>query len=343
MSVTDLIPEIQDSGNPEQLRAEVERLNHIISILMDQAERGINADSSDFSLFQTTIMLEDKVRQRTAELQQALLQLDDTNVVLEQSLQTLHQTQQQLIESEKMAALGHLVAGVAHEINTPVGVSVTATSHLCDRTRDIEVEVSGGNLTRAAMAQYMSEMAEGCGLILTNLMRANDLIQRFKQTAVDQATHEKRKFELGALIGDICGSLAPRLREQHVSVDLKLEHPVQINSYPGVIGQIITNLVVNSLDHAFDGGVGGRISIALYPEPGQVVLIFSDNGTGIREDVTGHIFEPFYTTRRGEGGTGLGLHISYNLSTEILGGTLECIESPASGAHFRLSFPVETD
>ncbi len=343
MSVTDLISDVEDCNNPEQLRYEVERLNHVIKVLMDRAEQGVNTDSTDFSLFQTTIMLEDKVRQRTEELQQALLQLDDTNVALEQSLQTLHQTQEQLIESEKMAALGHLVAGVAHEINTPVGVSVTATSHLRDRTRDLEKEVAGGSLTRGNMGEYLSEITESCDLVLSNLMRADELIQRFKQTAVDQATHEKRTFELGELILDICSGLRPKLQEKHTSIELSSDNPVQIESYPGVIAQIITNLIMNSLDHAFDQVAAGYINIAISAEQDQVVLIYSDNGEGIREDVVEHIFEPFYTTRRGEGGTGLGLHISYNLSTEILGGTLECIESPAGGACFRLSFPLEVD
>ncbi|OMH33801.1 hypothetical protein BGP75_12490 [Motiliproteus sp. MSK22-1] len=333
---------LTDEGSDrDQLRNEIRRLMAIIQVLMDRAEQGVNTDSSDFSLFQTTIMLEDKVRRRTGELEQALNKLDVTNAALEKSLQTLQQTQQQLVESEKMAALGQLVAGIAHEINTPVGIGVTAMSHLSDATINIESLLHSGSLTKGALERYISEMKEGGTLVLSSLTRADKLVQRFKQTAADQATHEKRQFCLDRLIEITCDSLKQTLIEKQVHVSITGESMIQINSYPGAVTQVITNLMMNSLNHAFDGVEEGLIEIDIRRNERQIELIYADNGRGINKDIVDHIFEPFYTTYRGKGGAGLGLHISYNLCQKVLGGHLEYIDSESAGTRFLLTFPVD--
>ncbi|MCW8886203.1 MAG: HAMP domain-containing histidine kinase [Motiliproteus sp.] len=338
--VTDSFSPIGGGASKSELLTEIDRLQKIIYVLMDRAEQGVNSEATDFSLFQTTITLEDKIRRRTEELESAMQQLDDSNAALEQSLQTLHQTQQQLIESEKMAALGHLVAGVAHEINTPVGVGVTAVSHLREHNRQIVAQVKAGQLTKGTLEDYLTDIQENSELVLTNLQRAHELVQRFKQAAVDQATYEQRVFDLPQLLWEVLDSLKPRLQESDVEFEVAGAGPLEIDSYPGVIAQVITNLVINTLEHAFDDGGSGKITVQLEHDGEQIYLYFRDTGKGISADVIDHVFEPFYTTRRGEGGTGLGLHISYNLCSEVLGGSLECLPSPAVGAEFLLKLPL---
>lgn len=339
--MTEPILRVTADSSRAQLLDELRRLEKIVEVLMDRAELGVNSESSDFSLFQTTIMLEDKVRRRTAELEQALKQLDESNAALEQSLQTLHETQKQLVESEKMAAIGHLVAGVAHEINTPVGVGVTGASHLRESTARIGAQVGAGHLSRRALLDYLAEMEEGCELIQFNLGRASELIQRFKQVAANQAAHDKLHFDLGDLVREIAYSLRPSLEAQGVQVAVESDRPLPVFSYSGAIIQIVTNLMMNSLVHGFDGVDQGRICIRLHGEGERVRLVYSDNGCGLDEAIIDHVFEPFYSTRRGAGGTGLGLYICYNLVQELLGGSIECGNAADGGAEFRLELPAE--
>lgn len=331
---------VDADSDRDALLEEVRRLETIIQVLMDRAELGESAESSDFSLFQTSILLEDKVRRRTGELQQALKQLDESNAALEQSLESLHETQQKLVESERMAAIGHLVAGVAHEINTPVGVGITGASHLEEATGHIGDQLNAGSLSRGALLDYLAEMREGCELIQYNLRRAGDLIQRFKEVAVSHIAHEKQHFDLGDLVREVCNSLKPSLQEKGAQLVVESEGPVPVDTSAGAIAQVLTNLVMNSLMHGFDQVERGRIGIRLRSEGERIRLIYTDNGCGLDTAIIDHVFEPFYTTRRGAGGTGLGLYICYNLVQEVLGGSIECGNAREGGAEFRIDLPM---
>ncbi len=277
--------------------------------------------------------LEQRVVERTAQLEAA-------NKELTRTLEELTRAQKQLVESEKMASLGGLVAGVAHEINTPVGIGVTAASHLELRTRSVLEEYRAGGLKRASLEEFLNVCDESARMILSNLTRASDLIRSFKQVAVDRSSEERRTFELGAYLEEVLLSLRPHLKKTNISVALTCDEGIKMDSYPGALSQIVTNLVMNSLVHAFDPGQSGEIRIDARREDDTLRIVYSDNGKGIPPEHLDKIFEPFYTTRRGRGGTGLGLHILYNIVTQKLGGTVRCESAPGQGATFTMTLPL---
>jgi signal transduction histidine kinase len=282
--------------------------------------------------------LEELVARRTAELVAA-------NHALQQSLEQLKRTQKQLVQSEKMAALGSLVAGIAHEINTPVGIGVTAASHLELKTHEVERLYTHGLMTRTNLEEYFRTAIESTRIIMTNLKRAANHIRSFKQVAVDQTHEEKRPFKLKAYLDEVLLSLHPELKKTPHRVLLDCPPDLTIDSYPGAFSQILTNLVMNSLIHAFPPGVEGCIELQLYQANQTLWMRYSDNGIGIKAEECARIFEPFYTTRRGQGGHGLGLHIVYNLVTRRLQGQITCESSPA-GTTFLIHVPIgdsETD
>ncbi len=251
---------------------------------------------------------------------------------------------ERLLEAEKMAALGSLVAGVAHEINTPIGTALTAATHLADRTAGFVEAMDTGALKRRQAVEYAHTAEEATGLIVANVTRAGELVQSFKQVAVDQSSDERRDFALGPYIEEVLVSLRPRLRKGQHAVDVACPPDLRLDGYPGALSQILTNLVINALTHAFGETEGGRIAIdvAVAAPDGQgdqVTLRFSDNGCGIPESHLPRVFEPFFTTRRGAGGTGLGLHIVYNIVTRRLGGAIAVDSPPGHGTTFLLRFP----
>lgn len=276
--------------------------------------------------------LEERVRERTRQLEAA-------NAELTRAMEQLTRANRQLVESEKMASLGGLVAGVAHEINTPVGVGVTAASHLETRTRALLADYRAGGLKRASLEEYLGVCDESTRMILSNLRRAAELIRSFKQVAVDRSTEERRSFRLRAYLDEVLLSLRPHLKKTEHEVALICDPELTLDSYPGALSQVITNLVMNSLVHAFEPGAAGRITITAQDGGGYVRLIYADDGAGIAPEHLDKIFEPFYTTRRGKGGTGLGLHILYNLVTQKLGGEVRCESEPGRGATFTLTLP----
>jgi len=276
--------------------------------------------------------LELRVRERTSQLEAA-------NEELKKTLEQLTRAHKQLVESEKMASLGGLVAGVAHEINTPVGIGVTAASHLEAKTQSILAEYRAGELKRASLEHYLGVCDESTRMILSNLKRASDLIRSFKQVAVDRSTEERRQFHLRAYIDEVLLSLRPHLKKTEHTVEISCDPELTMDSYPGAISQILTNLVINSLVHAFDPGFAGRITISAALQGDTILFIYADNGKGILPEHLDKIFEPFYTTLRGRGGTGLGLHILYNLVTQKLRGTVHCQSTPGQGTTFTLLLP----
>ena len=278
--------------------------------------------------------LEERVESRTRELATA-------NAELTGAMERLSQAQEQLIQSEKMASLGALVAGVAHEINTPVGIGVTAASHLEDKTRAMLEAFKAGGLKRTALEEFLGTCDESTHMILTNLRRASDLIRSFKQVAVDRSTEERRSFHLREYLEQVLLSLKPRLKKTAIVVDLDCDPELEIDSYPGAFSQIVTNLVLNALQHAFDPGQAGHISLSLAVEQERLRFVFSDDGRGIAPEHLGKIFEPFYTTYRQQGGSGLGLSIVYNLVSRTLGGTILVASAPGQGTTFNISLPLD--
>ncbi len=257
------------------------------------------------------------------------------------ALERLRTTQQQLVESEKMAALGGLVAGVAHEINTPIGIGITGASLLEQRTRELAAQLEGGGLKRKQLRRYLETATETSEMILANLQRAGELIQSFKQVAVDQSSEGRRRFEVHAYLRRVLISLRPELRRRPVTALLTGARGLKIVNYPGALAQVVTNLVMNSLTHAFAPGEAGTIEITLAAVEGSdtLALEFADDGRGIPRENLAKIFEPFFTTQRGRGGTGLGLHLVYNLVTQRMGGTIRCESAPGQGARFFISLP----
>lgn len=301
-----------------------------IGILRDITER----KEAEEALHLLNEELEQRVIARTAELKEA-------NQALERSLANLRQTQNQLVRTEKMAALGALVSGVAHEINTPVGVCVTATSYLELKTNELAVRLAENDLDPERARKYVKTATEALSSIMTNLNRAAELIKSFKQVAVDQATEDKRRFDLKEYIEMVLMSLRPKYKKSKHTLQVNCADKLEIYSYPGAFSQIITNLLVNSLIHGFEGVEKGTIALDLSVRGDRCVLRYSDDGRGIPEEILNKIYDPFFTTKRSQGGSGLGMHIVYNLVTQRLNGTIECSSSIGHGTAFTITFPYK--
>ena len=267
------------------------------------------------------------------------IQLEQTVAELQSSLKLLRETQHHLVQSEKMAALGGLVAGVAHEINTPVGIGVTAASLLEEKTRECARLFATQAMKRSDLETYFRLAQESSEMILSNLRRASDLIQRFKQVAVDQSCEEINTFRLKECLENHIMSLRPMLKKGAHSVQLQCHQDIVLKSYAGALGQIVSILIMNSLLHGFEEIKEGEISIEVSAEADDIVLSYRDNGKGIPKENLERIFEPFFTTKRNHGGTGLGLHILYNLVTQTLGGRVEMESEYAQGVVFRMQIP----
>ncbi len=278
-----------------------------------------------------------RLQNLTKSWQKQTVVLQEMNEELTKTLKDLQATQKQLIESEKMAALGNLVAGVAHEINTPLGVGVTAASTL-DQETELFVTACKSGLTRATLKDYIHTATQSSKLILSNLTRAADLVYSFKQVAVDQTTSEKRDFNLKTYLKAVLRSLGPQL--SRYTVEIKGEDTIDLHSYPGAFSQVITNLVMNSLTHAYQKGETGHVRFEYEQNETQAIMSYSDDGRGIEAEHLEKIFDPFFTTARHQGGTGLGLHIVYNLVTQKLGGTISCDSQVGQGATFTLHLPL---
>lgn len=267
--------------------------------------------------------------------------LSKQNTVLSDTLANLRAAQKKLVESEKMAALGSLVAGVAHEVNTPIGIGVTAASLLDAKLEAILESYQQGALKRSELEKFFDTAKQSSTIILSNLERAANLIQSFKQVAVDRASESQRKFKLKAYIHEILHSLQPKLKATQHQVRVLGSEAIELNSYPGAIAQIFINLVLNSIIHAYEPNDVGEMTIELKTEGDRIFLEYTDDGRGISKTNLSQIFDPFFTTKRGKGGTGLGLHIIYNLVTQKLQGTIECESEEGVGTKFIIKLPQE--
>jgi len=263
---------------------------------------------------------------------------DITNI--KRAEEKLREAEVQLREAEKMAALGELVAGVAHEINTPVGIGVTAASYLDTKTRELAEVFEHGKLKKSDLQNYLGTAENASKSILSNLKRAANLVKSFKQVAVDQANQEDRIFNIKEYINEVILSLKPQLKKTSHIIEIECGDELEIRSSPGAFAQILTNFIMNSLKHGFDKQINGVIKIQFYIEYDKLVFIYSDNGKGIPQSHIKKVFDPFFTTKRAKGGTGLGLNIVYNIVTQKLSGTISCNSNNKKGVVFEIRIPL---
>lgn len=283
-------------------------------------------------------------RATQASLARALDKLTELNESLEERVaersSELERAMQQLVQSEKLAALGSLVAGVAHELNTPIGMVVTLSSSLNARVRDFLPLQRENRLTRRALDEFAANIAESMELIEKNSLRAGRLINDFKQVAIDQTSMRRRRFALDELVANTLHSLAPMFKHTRHRVESRLEPGIDCDSFPGAIEQILTNLIQNALVHGLAGKEEGHIEVVVRRDGGSAELDVSDDGKGIEPEALRHLFEPFFTTRLGVGGSGLGLYIVHNLAHGVLGGSISAGAADGGGARLRLVFPL---
>jgi PAS domain S-box-containing protein len=301
----------------------------IIWALLDLTEE-LNAKRE---LKDLNVSLESRVRERSAALERA-------NADLSTALATLQHTQDELLASEKMASLGSLVAGIAHELNTPIGNSLLASTALRDRVQEFDAHVANGALRRSELTAHLEEVRMASELISGSLHKAAELISSFKQIAVDQTNDQRRSFNLLSAVHDTIATYMPRLRRVPCEVTLHIPDGMVLDSYPGGLYQILNNLINNALNHAFEHRHGGTITVRAEMVDDDIIeLMFSDDGCGMPDDVLKRVFDPFYTTKMGQGGTGLGMNIVYNIVTGILGGRITIDSAPGTGTAVRMLLP----
>jgi signal transduction histidine kinase len=259
----------------------------------------------------------------------------------EKALTDLREARRDLIDAERLAALGGLVAGIAHEINNPVGISLTVASSLASRSDAFAGELQvDAPLRRSRLEEFVAGSRDAAKQLVANLQRAAELIQSFKQVAVDRSHAERRQFDLHEATDQIVASLRPVLKKSRVNLSVEVPAGLVIDSYPGSYGQVLTNLFLNAVTHAFPIGRDGTIVIrAKSVGANDVEISVADDGIGMAPEVLRQAFDPFFTTRRSDGGTGLGLHIVYNLVTQQLGGKLSLDSTPGRGTTFRITLP----
>lgn len=265
----------------------------------------------------------------------------DAKEAAERALGDLRAAQESLIQAEAMASLGQLVAGVTHDLNTPIGIGVTAASHLTHEVKRMRAAFDGNALRKSQLAEFFSLLDETSRLITANMERAAELVQSFKRVAVDQSSGARRRFDLADYLGEIIHSLGPRLKRSGVTVGLSCPPDIAMDSFPGALSQVMTNLIVNALVHAYDdGATPGVIDIAAAPAADErVAIAVTDHGVGMSAEQLARVFEPFYSTRRDRGGSGLGLHIVQTLATGPLGGRVEVASQPGAGTAFTVTLP----
>jgi two-component system autoinducer 2 sensor kinase/phosphatase LuxQ len=278
--------------------------------------------------------LEERVNQRTE-------QLSVSNSKLEKAIKELRNTQEQLVETEKMSALGCLVAGVAHEINTPLGVAVTSSSHLTDLANELNQALSNGTISKQRFQDICDGINSSSELIIGNLQRASELVSNFKMVAVDQSYDEKRQIVLKQYLRDVVNAMTPKTNKKNIRVYLSGDDDLSFFTYPGSIAQVITNLIDNAMVHAFANCDSGEIKISFTKKKKNLELIFEDSGEGIDTTQVNKIFEPFFTSKRGQGGSGLGLSIIYNIITHRFNGRISCESHKGSGTRFVMLLPLK--
>lgn len=259
---------------------------------------------------------------------------------LEVNLQNLKIAQNQLVEAEKMSALGGLVAGVAHEVNTPLGISITAASIFKHKIESLEKSIRANSLSKVELDEFIDDIKDADQILIKNLDRAALLVKNFKKISVDQSSEKLGDFELNSYIGEIVSTFSSELRHHNIALEFQLsKEEIRMHSYPGAISQIIINLLQNAVFHAFEQTEDKKIILKTEIEDSHAIISCIDNGKGVSKEIAPKIFEPFVTTKRNNGGTGLGLNITYNLVTQHLGGIIYLDTTVAQGAGFIINIP----
>ncbi len=275
------------------------------------------------------------VGRSAASLSAAHRLLADRHLELTTAYGDLERAQGRLVEAQKMAALGQMVAGVAHELNTPLGIAVTAASQM---KNDLAL-VSKGDLDPDERQEALDALGDASGLILSNLGRSAELVKRFKQLAIEDVVPTASAVRVADELAQTVGALRPLLLEGKVSVSVACPPNLVVKTFPGPLAQVVTNLLSNTVQHAF-ADKGGTVQLAASLDGDTLVLVCTDDGAGMSEEVRARVFDPFFTTRRGKGGMGLGLHLVHNLVTQVFGGTITCTSGVGRGASFVVRFPV---
>src|SRR5450830_2117155 len=303
------------------------------SVLYTQADLDILAFMASHVAVALARMQSDRAIHR------AKASLEEQNAALNSALTRLQEAQSELVRQEKLASLGRLVAGVAHEINTPLGICVTATSHLVQELKLTREELAADTMTAESLGMFLDIVDQSLRILTTNTQRAAALVRSFKQVAVDQSSDDLRSFNLNTYIHEVLLSLQPKLKGRPVKVAVQCEPDINMESFPGAVSQILTNMVVNSLVHGFEHEQVGNIVVSAALDGDTVVFHYADDGTGMDAETLSKLFDPFFTTRRGSGGSGLGAHILFNLVTGPLGGTVKVESAPGQGLRYALRFP----
>jgi signal transduction histidine kinase len=279
-------------------------------------------------------------RANLVELEQQKAHVELAHGDLSSVLETLKQAQANLINSEKLASLGALVAGIAHELNTPIGNSLLTATALSDMAAEFDKKYREGGIKRSALEAHLADTRLACGIMASSLRRAADLITSFKQVSVDQTSDQRRRFELGEVVRDTAATYAAQLRRANCEIETDIAPLLVLDSYPGALGQVLSNLINNALMHAFEGRSAARIVISAREiEQGQVMLNFSDDGVGMTPKTLHQVFDPFFTTKMGQGGSGLGMNIVYNVVTGMLGGSIGIASTPGTGTSVTIMMP----
>lgn len=322
---------------PESRVDEFNDLAQSLNIMLERVQHQIERQRrAEQEASQLNAELEQQVTQRTKALR-------ESNQELLATLEQLHQYQSQLVESEKMASLGDMVAGIAHEVNTPIGLSVTASTLLQDKLAIMQEKFDEKRISTNEFARFLGDCDENLAIIYRNVNRAAELITSFKQVAVDQSSEVDRTIEIHSFMRDVLTSVKPRrLDVDKFPINIHAPDDLEVMTKPGPLNQILINLIVNSMVHGFDGKDSGCIDISFELIDNDLEITYRDDGNGVPFDIRKKIFDPFVTTKRGAGGSGLGLHLAYNLVTQVLGGNIHFFSEEQQGVEFIVRFPVTT-
>ncbi|WP_286234936.1 ATP-binding protein [Thalassotalea sediminis] len=292
----------------------------------------VKLEEAENALIKLNGELEIKVYDRTSKLAAS-------NQQLQQSLDDLTLAKDQLVQSEKMASLGQLVAGVAHEVNTPLGICVTSISALKEKVIELNSAVENENLTKSQLTNTLSLLVEYQEIIERSLNKSVELIRGFKSVAVEQHTDPELEINLAQHVHDVVNTVKTLFKRKHYTINLSVDEHLKLVTYPSAWNQILTNFLTNSHVHGFEDRDKGEISIEFVEKNGFLTLLYSDDGKGLSADIRKRIFDPFVTTKRGQGGSGLGMNIVYNLVTAKLGGTIKCLDTE-KGCSFQVKVPI---
>jgi len=287
------------------------------------------------------VVLKQKSKKNQELITKKTFQLEQTNQKLKKTISNLKEVQSKLIESEHLASLGVLSAGIAHEINTPIGIGLTGITHLTDITKDIKRNYQKQDISQEEFEEYLNNIDDVAKMIYSNIVRTSQIVGGFKQVAVDQTSEIKRIFNVYEYMQEILLSINNLTKKTNLKVNINIDKTLKINSYPGSLAQIITNFIINSIMHGYDKEGKGIICIDIVKVGNTLELTYKDDGKGISKNNLPKIFELFFTTSSKKGGTGLGLHIVHNIVTTNLNGTIECSSEKEKGIVFNIKFPLD--